>query len=228
MERLVLAASVTAALALPCVAIAQTPTPVGNNPTTAGVYMGVALGVSVLDDTDFEDTSNGAEATAESDAGLYGDLSVGYTIPLGTISIRTEGELAGRTNAVDEFQDGEAVENSDISSFAGMANAYADFYILPNMALSVGAGLGYATVQVDIASDVNGVDVLFFDEETDSGFAYQGLLGARYDFAGGSTIELGYSYFAVNDLTVEIASNGEDADFDYLSHSFNVGYVYRF
>lgn len=221
--------SVTAAIfacAVPQIADAQTaPAPLGNNPTTAGLYMGLGLGVSVLDDVDID--SGGGDIAAEMDAGFFGDLSIGYIIPQGPLSIRAEGELAVRANGVDQFNDLEALDESDISSVAGMANAYLDYYILPNTALTVGAGLGYAAVQVDLAVEVGNVDILLFDEESDNGFAYQGMLGARYDLAGGSTFDIGYTYFAVDDLTVDNEAN-VDSDFDYLSHSFHIGYSYRF
>ena len=54
------------------------------------------------------------------------------------------------------------------------------------------------------------------------------MIGARYDFAGGSTINLGYTYFAIDGLEVEDQIANLDNEFDYLSHSFHIGYAYRF
>ena len=231
MKRLLFTATAIAALSVTQIAAAQAPVPLGNNPTTAGLYMGLGLGVSVLDDVDSD--TDGIELTSEADVGFFGDVSLGYIIPFGSFNVRTEGEFAVRVNGVDNVEidgidaDFEALDESDFSSLAGMANAYLDFYILPNTALTAGAGIGYATVQADLAAEIGGVDVLLFDEESDSSFAYQGMLGARYDFAGGSTIDVGYTYFAVNDLTIDDAA-GDETDFDYLSHSFHIGYAYRF
>ncbi len=230
MKRLLFTATAVAALSVSQIAAAQAPVPLGNNPTTAGLYMGLGLGVSVLDDVDTD--TDGIELTSEADAGFFGDVSLGYIIPFGAFSVRTEGEFAVRVNGVDNVENAqgtefEALDESDFSSLAGMANAYLDFYILPSTALTVGAGIGYASVQADVAAEINGVGVLLFDEENDSSFAYQGMLGARYDFAGGSTIDVGYTYFAVNDLTIDDAA-GVETDFDYLSHAFHIGYAYRF
>ena len=222
MKRFLLAGTAAIALTLPQAVMAQSP---DNNPTFEGLYLGVGLGVSVLDDTDFD--NGNSEITAEADNGVFGDLSLGYTFPSGPVSFRAEGQLAARVNPVDNVNGAEAVDESDISSIAGMANGYIDYYILPNMAVTGGAGLGFATVQVDIAVDLNGVDTLLFDEQNDTGLAYQGMLGARYDFDGGSSIDLGYTYFVANDLSVENEA-GDDDDFDYVNHAFNIGYSYRF
>lgn len=219
MKRFIPILSSAAVLALPQLATAQSPGPIGNNPTTAGIYLGGALGISVLEDVDFEGVD------AETDVGFLGSLALGYGVPSGPMTFRGEAELALRANVVDEFADEGAEDNSDVSSAAGMLNAYLDYYILPNTAITVGAGIGYATVQADIAAN----DVSVFDEENDSGFAYQGRLGARYDFGGGPSVNVGYTYFAVDDLKIdnEIVED-EKIEFDYLSHSFHVGFSYAF
>ena len=217
MKRLTPVLAIAVTISLPHLAVAQAP--LGSNPTTAGIYLGGALGISVLEDVDFEGID------AETDAGFFGSLALGYSMPSGPMTIRGEAELAARANSVDQFADVDAEDNSDVSSIAGMLNAYLDYYILPNMALTVGAGIGYATVQADIAAD----DTSVFDEENDSGFAYQGRIGGRYDLGSGPSINVGYTYFAVDDLKIdnEIVVD-EKVEFDYRSHSFHVGLSFAF
>ena len=133
--------------------------------------------MSVLDDTNFE-REDGAELDVESDAGFFGTAAIGYLLPQGPFNIRLEGELAVRTNLADSADDGtievDALDNSDISSIAGMLNAHLDYYILPNTALSLGAGIGYGTVQADLAVDLNGVDTSVFDEEPTAALLIKG------------------------------------------------------
>ncbi len=229
MKRSVLAAVAAATLGFSQTALAQSPT---NNPNLGGPYFAAGLGLNILDDTEFEDEEN-VVVTAEANAGFFTRLALGYVFPVGPVGFRAEGELALRANEVEEVDDNgvqnlDALENSDISSIAGMLNGYFDWYVLPNTALTLGFGLGYANVQADIAVDLDGVDVVLFDEESDAGFAYQSMLGARYDFNGGSSIDIGYTYFAADGLTVVDDIDDFDNDFDYSSHTFHIGYAYRF
>ena len=224
MKRHFVGLALMSAFVSPQIALSQTsaptPAPVGNNPLQSGLYFEGMLGVNVADDLDLENQDNGLEAVAEQNAGFLGGLTLGYNLPQGPLNIRVEGEAAVRVNTVDEIEDNGALivlENADVSSGTFMANAHLDYYIIPNFALTVGAGLGFTNVALDLA----------VIDDSATGFAYQGRAGARYSLDRNSTITLAYTYLAASELEVE-GEAGEDFEFDYASHGFTLGYAFHF
>lgn len=218
----VLAATFT----LPQIVHAQSANVTSNSVTIPGLYASIAVGVNVLDDIDFE-LDNGLEDTAETKNGLFSAISVGYSFPQGPVNFRMEGELSYRANDVDQLEDADDFDKDDVSALAGMLNAYVDYYIAPDVALTAGGGLGYAEVEADISVDAGAINLVIFDNEEDSGFAYQGRVGGRYDLSSNASLSLTYTYFAVDDLEIRSAG-GDNTDFDYNSHSFGLGYMYQF
>jgi opacity protein-like surface antigen len=164
------------------------------------------------------------DLTVEPNAGVLIAGAAGYNLPLGTMNFRMEGELAARLNSVDEIDDNlgnvAELDDADVSSIAGMANAYLDVYVVRNFALTVGAGLGYTRVTADLA----------LIDDSASGFAFQGRAGARYNLGPNSVISLGYTYFAAPGLELDVEVDDEDinSEFDYTNHGFHLGYAFNF
>lgn len=221
MKRLLPALSALTLLSLPQLASAQTYSAGGNNPTVPGIYVEGMIGLNLQNETDLDFDDDIDDASIDPNTGLLGGFAVGYNLPQGALNVRVEGELNFRANEVDdveEEQSGDVIEleNADTSSFAGMVNAHLDYYIIPNLAVTAGAGIGYANVDLDLA---------VVDDDA-SGFAYQGRLGARYNISQNNVISLGYTYFATSELEAE--DDGDDFKFDYENHGFHVGYAYHF
>ncbi len=224
MKRLFIVLPATvAALTLPQLVSAQTSAPVGNNPLKAGVYIEGMFGANFQGETDidFEDP-NVVDASIDPNVGPLGGLAVGFNLPLGQMNMRFEGELSGRTNEIEELElDNGAVideDDSSTSSIAGMANAHLDFYVLPNLAIAAGGGIGSASVTLDIENLV---------DDDAIAFAYQARLGARYSFSQSATLSLGYTYFATTELEVDDDDN-EEITFDYTNHGVHLGLAYLF
>jgi opacity protein-like surface antigen len=214
MKRLSCAFAVLALITLP------------NAASAAGLYFEGQLGLNLSDTIDFDRESFSNDLTIEPNAGVLGSLALGNTIPLADIDIRIEGELAFRTNGVDDVDDNLGttvdIENADITSYAGMANVYLDFYVMPDFALTLGGGLGYANVDVDavVVSD------------SASALAYQGRVGARYNFTPNWTLGLAYTYFATTELEIDtegvLGLTADEAKFDYTNHAIGLGVAYYF
>lgn len=213
--------------------LAQAQAPIGNNPTTAGIYVEGMVGANLLNDIDLDINTIADDATIKSKVGAFGAAALGYSIPQGPINIRIEGELSIRGNKLDEFEfaDGTVLDGDDdakTNAYAGMVNAHFDYYMIPNFALSVGAGIGYAKVEADTIVDGGAVNLIVFDEESDSALAYQGRLGARYDLNNGGSLTAAYTYFATDDLTIEAANGANESTFNYESHAIGLGFAFRF
>ncbi|MEL6963478.1 MAG: outer membrane beta-barrel protein [Pseudomonadota bacterium] len=236
MKRFSIFGAAAVALVLPELASAQStepaPGPTGNNPTSAGLYVEGLLGLNLLGDIDVDIEGVADDAVIRSKVGAFGAVAAGFNLPQGPINIRLEGELSIRGNKLDEFEfaDGtsaDGIDDSVTNAYAGMVNAHLDVYVLRNLALTAGAGLGYAWVKADTIVDVNGIDAVVFDDETDTTFAYQGRVGARYDLTSNASITAAYTYFATGEVTVEDGV-GVESTFEYASHGITGGLAYRF
>ena len=89
------------------------------------------------------------------------------------------------------------------------------------------ASATYARVKADTIADVNGVNAIIFDEETDSNSAYQGRVGARCDLSSNASVTAAYTYVATGEVTVEDGV-GVESTFEYASHGLTGGFAYRF
>ena len=211
----------------------------------AGLYIEGFAGLTLLDDYELDDPT-GTIIGAEVKNKVGGNIgaALGVAIPLGGIDVRLEGEVAYRANEPDEINtnflgidvDGDPDGESKTTALSGMANGHIDLWVLPQLALSAGAGIGYARVETVVTSDFGGVlglgNIRFVDEddETDTALAYQLMAGVRYNIGAHAAISAGYRYFATDDLEYDI--NGQDGaltyDSEYKTHNFNIGLAYRF
>ena len=215
-------------------AMAQAPAPA--NPGL-GFYLEGVFGLTLLDEATFDTDLLGGIVNLDfdptNDIGPNVGAAFGVALPLSNFKLRFEGEVAIRGNTVSDIEnlgdEFETINDSSIYSVSGMANTHADLYVTQHLALSVGGGLGYASVGADIAADVDGDGISFIDDESDTVFAYQLMAGVRYDI-GQSTVSLGYRYFATDDPEFEVDGSDGALDYttEYATHNFNVGYAYNF
>ena len=156
-----------------------------------GMYFSGNLGASILSDSDIEQPGF-IPITTTFDPGFTIGAAMGYDFG----NIRAEGELAYRTNDIDEFEffgfsfPGEG----DVSSISFMANGYYDFRSA-NSALTpyLGAGLGFANVDLD--ASIVGLPLL---DDSALVFAYQLMAGFAYDINPTTALTFGYRYFATS------------------------------
>lgn len=107
----------------------------------------------------------------------------------------------------------------DTSASFGMLNVYYDFPDgVPAIAPFIGGGIGYAHVEAKLNSTGPGAITRF--KQTDNVFAYQGTVGATYNFAENYAVNLAYRYAA----TDRASTLGKR----FQVNMATVGFIYRF
>lgn len=191
-------------IALPAVAQAE----------TNGWYAGVAAGWNQTRDGDISGT--GINHSTSYDHGWAGLANLGY----GFGQIRVEGELGYRQNDVDKV--GGVASGGDVSSWSVMGNVLYDFPVDFVVKPYIGAGIGGAHVDFDGVTR-NGA----FLDDSDTVFAYQGIVGAGIDLTSQWRLNLDYRYFATLDAGVTTKQN-QGVDAEYSNHTVMLGIVYKF
>jgi len=221
MRKIALSAVMAVAVATPVAAQAQ---------DKSGIYLGIAGGVNLLDETNI-DILNGA-ATVENDyeAGYAVSGTVGYDY--GRLwkygGLRSELEFAYRENDIDVHQLGGANlpgSRGDAVTYSLMLNGFHDFQTGTLFRPYVGAGLGYAW------SEVNdfGVTGLNVANDDDSDFAWQFIVGIGYDITDNATLAVDYRYFdTAADIRTTPATGSTSNDVDLESHTISLGLRYKF
>ena len=164
----------------------------------SGWYVGVAAGLNSLDDTENSvSTGGGFSATGETISfdGGYGVLvTTGYAWP--HIRLELEGSYRSNDGSVDNgiFKN---VATADVTQWSGMVNAYYDMSLVPQWSLSLGAGLGFNTVEMDSPWFINGSGT-----QSDTGVSAQVMVQLAYDvsdclqlFADYRYVDAGHSDF---------------------------------
>jgi OmpA-OmpF porin, OOP family len=185
---------------------------------TNGFYVGGGLGANWLRDADVGGNGVGT-AKAEFDTGWAGIGTFGYGLGNG---IRFEGELGYRKNDVDKVA---GVNGSgDVSQWSLMANALYDFNTGTDFTPYVGVGLGGVRIKVDNGRTFTGGRSI---DDSDTVFAYQGILGVAYSVAPQWKIDLGYRYFASADPEFKTNDNIK-VDGENRNHTVLLSLRYEF
>ena len=97
-----------------------------------------------------------------------------------------------------------------IKETAGFANGYFDFPSFFGFAPYLGAGLGYARVNLDnLGRTRNGTPALQFSGR-DSVFGYQAMLGFQFHLFGTATLNGGYRFIKRQDMAVrDVTANAQ-------------------
>ena len=181
-----------------------------------GLYVAGGAGLSFPRDMDFDGTA--INSSADLDTGPVGVLSIGHGF---MDNFRGELELGFRTSDVDSVGGTSASGNAD--SWSAMINGFYDFDTGGKLTPYVGLGLGGARIDADGISPVSGTRV----DDSDFGFAYQGILGISYELSEQWSATADYRYFSAPDLSFG-AGNGTGVDSNFDSHSVMVGLRFNF
>ena len=173
-----------------------------------GFYVSGFLGVNVLSDADI---GGGFELTFDPGATLSG--AVGYGI---TPNVRVEGEIAIRSNDIDEVCLGSLCGpiSDSMSALSLMANGFYDFDLGSGWRPYLGGGIGFAVVTLDIIG---------FDDD-DTVFAAQLGGGVGFDISEQMVLTLDYRLF----ITEDPSFSDLGISSEYLSHTLAVGLRYHF
>lgn len=156
----------------------------------------------------------GASFSGELDADQTMDLDDGWVVGGGGgyafgNGVRAEGEMLYMQNDVESASEGES------KTLAGFANVMYDFNRQGRIQPFVGAGIGFARVELqDGAID-----------DDDIGFAYQAKAGVAYKINDKLTAEAAYRYMRVTE--VEFGSGASSLDGDLDSQAVTIGLRYK-
>lgn len=186
-----------------------------------GWYASLGGGLNILRDADIK--SGGFESTGKFDKGFTGLGAVGYSF--GHFAI--EGEFAARRNNVKSLSN-PGGGTGHVWAESLMLNGIYDF--LPNRRLSPYVGVGVGAAHVNYSNVGGSSGVLFND--SDNVFAYQGIIGLRYDISAHWTADLDYRYFATLDPHFNTSGKTVPATTgvrsQYRSHNILLGITYHF
>jgi opacity protein-like surface antigen len=212
---------------------AQTYEPVAPVPSLSGFYLGSISSVNFADDTDF--TVGGLGISTSYDVGFYTGARLGYSFgPMFSIvSPRLEVEGGYFQSDVDSHSlGGVDIPGSfgDIRGWQGYLNGYLDIGLgLSGITPYVGGGVGFADVELH-KQGVSALGIVVDDSDTafayhlDAGLSFQlDHLGFNWSLLQGTTLDVGYRYTNVSDLTFT-AVDGTEADTDYTSNAVTFGF----
>jgi outer membrane protein OmpA-like peptidoglycan-associated protein len=112
--------------------------------------------------------------------------------------------------------------------FNGIYDFNRDGAVQPYVGL--GVGVLRANAKANNLVYTNGTDISAANgfADSDTGFAYQGLLGLGYKVSEKLTLDLGYRYKVAEDLEFGGAHGGTNYDADYTAHLATVGMRFNF
>lgn len=181
-----------------------------------GLYIGGAGGLNFLtEDSDL----NAAEAEYE-DFNWAVSGALGYALGNG---LRFETEVGYRPNDIDNIT-GVAGGSGDVDVLNWMFNALydLDYWNLP-VKPYVGGGIGIAHVDFDGVTPVAGSTI----NDSDIGFAFQGIAGVSLDLTENLAATLDYRHLRVPSVSFR-TNGGTNVDSDYATNQIMIGLRYTF
>jgi opacity protein-like surface antigen len=200
-----------------------------------GVLFGDNLDVDAdLDgDGEFDDTEEDI-VTLDTDMGIDADIILGRDFG----GFRLEAELGYKTADADNITsvpgfdlnpataavETNAAFDGDVNVKSAMLNGLVDLGSDDGVSFYAGGGLGYAWVGID--GGLDGVPGRLIDD-SDGGFAWQGIAGLRFPLSPSAELGLKYRYFNVPNLNLVTPTNDE-FETDFKSHSILASLIFNF
>ena len=189
-------------------------------PAVAGDYVSINGGAVFAPDSDFslDDVSDNMEFSH--DTGYMVNLALGHTYKQGG---RVEAEFFYRANDLEELSisgAGSVAADGKVTAWGALVNGYYDLETGMAVKPFVGAGVGYANVDLD------------WDGESDNDgvLAYQLMAGCGFAVNEQITIDLQYRYFATDDPEFSFGEGDLEvgADAEYNNHNALLGVRFNF
>ncbi len=197
-------------------------------PAFAGnVYVSGFGGLTILNDSEIlSDDFNGVDV--ELDLKYKTGWNAGGALGYDFGKFRTEIEINHRNNGLDSL-DGTAELNNvsisaefplsgSVSSTSFLINGIIDFENKSSITPYIGAGLGFANLNLDI-TEISGIEVDAEDSTTE--FAYQLIVGAGIAMSKNIDLTLDYRFLGSNDPT--FSNTVGTVDVESHSHNINAG-----
>jgi opacity protein-like surface antigen len=185
-----------------------------------GWYVTGSAGASFSEDLDA--SRAGLDFTESVDTGFLLSGALGYTYG----PWRLEGEVVYTQNDIDTLSVSgrSTTANGDISTLAGMANAYFDLPVNARLVPYVGGGIGLADVSLnDLAAD--GV---FVADDSEAVFALQVKAGITYQFSPQVEAMFGYRFFDTDEFEVRDSTGTPINNAGPQLHTIEASVRYRF
>ena len=200
-------------------------------------YLGVNGGAMIVEDLTFDIGSIAAASTVDHDYGFDVDGVVGYDFG----AFRLEAEVAYKEANLDSYRSsvstfrgpifpGSAVAGTfndpggETSALSFMVNGLLDFGDDDGLQGFIGGGAGVARVK---ASSFAINPAGSFLNDSDTGFAYQGLAGVRAALTDNVDVSLKYRFFNVDDVNL-VGATGSTFNTRFRSHSILGGVTFNF
>jgi len=185
-------------------------------PALAGPYFSVNAGAVWVNDSDLDIDFLGDIGELSYDAGYGVNAAFGNAYGNG---VRSELELAYRTNDIDEISIsglGSGSIDGEVSSWGLMVNVYYDFDTGSAIKPFVGAGIGFANVDLELEGE----------SDDDNVFAYQAMAGVGFAVSKAVTLDLQYRFYATDDPSYKFEGMGVDSE--YMTHNVMAGLRFNF
>ena len=187
-----------------------------------GWYVKAGVGPAWTEDLDLESAPGAAgDLDVEFDVGVRFDFGGGYRF---CEWFSAEFESGFIHNYIDEIGGAGDLDDTTLANIPLMANAIFEFPTQTGLTpfAGVGAGVSFSVLTID---DVGGLD----GTESDAVFAYQGILGLRYDISEQWAVNLTYKYFRTTDPSWDVRGSSRDIEFEGANtHAFMAGFNLRF
>jgi len=194
----------------------------------AGFYLSVAAGPNLLMGKKLDGAT--ADLDPDYEIGYAAGGALGYELPL--LPIRLEAEVMYRQNDLDQISDGTGTILPGAGKFSGsgsvnvwsaMANGYVFLPVPFGLEPYIGAGLGYAMLDID---GLSGGGVPLVDNKAYT-YAYQFIAGVELDIIPGPLdMGLEYRYFGI--AKDRVSGSAGSFDVNYQSHSVMARLRYSF
>lgn len=179
-------------------------------------YIAGSAGLSLPRDMDLDGGT--INSSIDLETGPAAVISIGTGL---MENVRGEIELGFRSNDAGSISGASA--SGDTRSLSAMFNGFYDFDTGSNLTPYIGFGFGAARVSANGISPVSGTRV----DDTDTGFAYQGIVGAAYELNANWLATADYRYFSAPNLDF-LSDNGTGLDSNYDDHTFMIGLRFNF
>ena len=176
-----------------------------------GLYLSGNIGFGIRPDADIAGPSGNK---FDNDPAFVINGAIGVELnPM----IRVEGEIGLHNNTADVAG---FPQDFTFSAVSFMGNGYFDIPTHSPLRPYVGAGLGFAVVNVE-------EDIGFTADDSDLVAAYQLMAGIGFDISPKATLTFGYRYFTTSDPSYNLPFSGP-FETEFTSHDFLFGARFRF
>ena len=176
-----------------------------------GMYLSGNIGFGIRPDADIAGPSGNE---FDNDPAFVVNGAIGVEL---NPTIRIEGEIGLHNNTADVVG---FAQDFTLGVVSFMGNGYIDFPMPSPFRPYLGAGVGFAVVNVE-------EDIGFTADDSDLVAAFQLMAGIGYEISPKATLTFGYRYFTTSDPSFELPFSAP-FETEITSHDFLFGARFRF